>query len=115
MDFTFRFSPESSKGQEAWSNFFLSSDSEETQAAGAIALLDVNDCQGDTFCSKDAFGTTDFSNIGEFVCSADNTSVEGLGSIAFTGFDSGIDCASSAGSFDCASSDCGASSSSFIG
>ncbi len=116
MDFTFRFSPESSKGQEAWENFFLSSGSEDVETTGSIALLDSRDFQGDTFCSKDAFGTADFSNLGEMAY-VNNGDVETLGSVAFVGYDNNFDSASSV-SFDCGSasfSDCGSSSCSFVG
>lgn len=113
MDFTFRFSPESSKGQEAWANFFLSSANEDVETTGSIALLNSQNYAGDTFCSKDAFGTVDFSNLGE-TSYTDNGTAETLGSIAFADF--GTDFGYSSDSAGCSSasfSDNGSSSCSF--
>lgn len=112
MDFTFRFSPESSKGQEAWANFFLSSANEDVETTGSVALLEVNGGAFDTFGSVDIFGNPDFSTIGEIAfSSADST--ETLGSVAFESFDLGSSFVSV--STDCFSSSDSGSSCCFVG
>lgn len=113
MDFTFRFSPESSRSQDAWANFFLSSAGEDIETIGSIALLNSQNCVGDTFCSKDVFGTVIFSNTDE-TAYTDNGTTETLGSMASAGF--GTDPGYSSDSAGCSSasfSDSGSSSCGF--